>query len=91
MKFYRCEHCGNIIDFMEDAGVPISCCGEKMQEIIPGTTDAAVEKHNSNGWRSSTSNGGVPRYYMGCNGNKERCSKGMAKAWRSPKSRVCVV
>ena len=32
MKFYRCEHCGNIIDFMEDAGVPISCCGERSEE-----------------------------------------------------------
>ena len=44
-KFYVCEHCGNIVAVVKDAGVPIMCCGQKMKEIIPGTTDAAVEKH----------------------------------------------
>lgn len=44
-KFYICEHCGNIIEMVRDCGVPVYCCGEKMQEIIPGTTDAAQEKH----------------------------------------------
>lgn len=45
MKFYICKHCGNIIMKVKDVGVPVMCCGEKMTEIIPGTTDAAVEKH----------------------------------------------
>lgn len=45
MKFYICEHCGNIIMKVKDQGVPVMCCGQKMTEIIPGTTDAAVEKH----------------------------------------------
>ncbi len=44
-KFYICEHCGNIIAMIRDCGVPISCCGEKMKEIQPGTTDGAGEKH----------------------------------------------
>ena len=44
-KFFICEHCGNIIAFVNNSGVPVVCCGEKMKEIIPGTTDAAVEKH----------------------------------------------
>lgn len=44
-KFYICEHCGNIIAMVKESGVPIVCCGEAMKEIIPGTTDAAVEKH----------------------------------------------
>ncbi len=44
-KFYICKHCGNIIAMVRDKGVPVVCCGEKMQEIIPGTTDAAQEKH----------------------------------------------
>ena len=44
-KFYICEHCGNIITMVKDAGVPLMCCGQKMKEITPGTTDAAVEKH----------------------------------------------
>ena len=45
MKFFKCAHCGNIIAYVEDKGVPVVCCGEKMTEIIPGTTDAAAEKH----------------------------------------------
>ena len=44
-RFYICEHCGNIIAMVHDSGVPIMCCGQKMKEIIPGTTDAAKEKH----------------------------------------------
>ena len=45
MKFYRCAHCGQIIAFAKNVGVPVMCCGEKMEEIIPGTTEAATEKH----------------------------------------------
>ena len=45
MKFYRCSHCGNIIAYMENKGVPVMCCEQKMEEIIPGSVDAAAEKH----------------------------------------------
>ena len=45
MKFFKCSHCGNIIAFMENKGVPVMCCGQKMDEIIPGSVDAAAEKH----------------------------------------------
>ncbi len=45
MKFYRCKHCGQIVAIVKGTGVPIICCGEKMEEIVPGTVDAAVEKH----------------------------------------------
>ena len=44
-KFYICQHCGKIVALVKESGVPVICCGEKMQEIIPGTTDASVEKH----------------------------------------------
>ena len=44
-KFYFCRHCGNIISLIRDKGVPVYCCGEKMQEITPGTTEASEEKH----------------------------------------------
>ena len=30
---------------MQNKGVPVMCCSEKMTEIIPNTTDAAAEKH----------------------------------------------
>lgn len=45
MKYYVCEHCGNMIEFVKDNGVPVMCCGQKMTELIPGTSDGAVEKH----------------------------------------------
>ncbi len=45
MKFYRCDHCGNIVTFLNNSGVPVMCCGQKMTELVPGTVDAAVEKH----------------------------------------------
>lgn len=45
MKFYICEHCGNIIMFAKSVGVPVMCCGQKMTELVPGTSDGAVEKH----------------------------------------------
>lgn len=45
MKYFVCEHCGNIIEKVNDAGVPVVCCGEKMKEIVPDSVDAAVEKH----------------------------------------------
>lgn len=45
MKFYRCKHCGNIIVRIEDAGVPVVCCGEKMEDLVANSTDAAGEKH----------------------------------------------
>ena len=44
-KFYFCEHCGNIIAMIHDAGVPIVCCGQKMTRLVPGTVEASVEKH----------------------------------------------
>lgn len=45
MKFYQCKHCGNIIAYAENKGVPVVCCGEKMSEMVPGSTDASTEKH----------------------------------------------
>lgn len=45
MKFFKCEHCGNIITYVKNSGVPVVCCGEKMKEIIPGLVDASKEKH----------------------------------------------
>ena len=45
MKFYVCKNCGNIIEFAKTSGVPVMCCGEKMTELVPGTSDGALEKH----------------------------------------------
>ena len=44
-KFFKCNICGNMIAFVKASGVPVMCCGQPMEEMIPGTTDAAQEKH----------------------------------------------
>jgi superoxide reductase len=44
-KFYKCRHCGNVIEKVVDSSVPVVCCGEKMEELIPNTVDASGEKH----------------------------------------------
>ncbi|HHW01090.1 MAG TPA: desulfoferrodoxin [Clostridiaceae bacterium] len=44
-KFFICKHCGNIVGLINNAKVPLVCCGEKMTELVPNTTDASVEKH----------------------------------------------
>ncbi|MGN0212967.1 MAG: desulfoferrodoxin family protein [Muribaculaceae bacterium] len=44
-KFYKCRHCGNVIVKLVDSTVPVVCCGEPMEELVPNTVDAAGEKH----------------------------------------------
>ena len=44
-KFYKCNHCGNVVEKVVDSKVPVVCCGEKMQELVPNTVDASNEKH----------------------------------------------
>ena len=45
IRFYVCEHCGNIIGVIHNAGVPMMCCGQKMTLLEPGTVEASHEKH----------------------------------------------
>lgn len=45
LEFYRCLHCGQIIEKIKDRKVPVVCCGEKMHLLEAGSVDAAVEKH----------------------------------------------
>ena len=44
-RFYICEKCGNLVGAIHESGVPMMCCGEKMQPVIAGTVDADKEKH----------------------------------------------
>ena len=44
-KFYICNHCGNLVTTIHNAGVPLVCCGEKMKELVPNTVEASGEKH----------------------------------------------
>lgn len=45
MSFYRCKICGQIIGIVRSTGLPLTCCGEEMEELIPGLSDASLEKH----------------------------------------------
>ena len=44
-RFFICRHCGNQVHIIHDAGVPLFCCGTKMEELIPNTVEASGEKH----------------------------------------------
>lgn len=44
-KFFRCKLCGNLVGLINNAGVPMSCCGEEMEELCPNTVEASTEKH----------------------------------------------
>ena len=44
-KFYICEHCGNLVGMINDAGVPLMCCGKKMKKLEAGVVEASHEKH----------------------------------------------
>lgn len=45
MKIMQCAHCGNQVFLLNDAGVPMICCGDEMQEAVAGSIDASLEKH----------------------------------------------
>lgn len=45
VKFFVCKHCGNMVEMVQDSGVPMICCGEAMSEIVANTVDASQEKH----------------------------------------------
>ena len=44
-RFYICEHCGNIVGMIHDAGAPLVCCGQKMTKLEAGVVEASREKH----------------------------------------------
>ena len=44
-KFYKCNHCGNVVEKVVDSKVPVFCCGQKMEELVPNTVEASGEKH----------------------------------------------
>ena len=44
-KFFICKKCGNLIGLIKDEGVPMSCCDEPMEELVPNTVEASAEKH----------------------------------------------
>ena len=45
MKFFRCKKCGQMAALLKASRCPVCCCGEPMEELIAGTTEASREKH----------------------------------------------
>ena len=48
MIIKQCEKCMALVNVIEEHGCDIMCCGEPMQELIPNSVDAAIEKHVPN-------------------------------------------
>ena len=44
-KYYICEKCGNLIEKIDDSGVAVVCCGQKMTPVVAGSVEASREKH----------------------------------------------
>ena len=44
-KISKCAACGKMIATLQDSPCPTVCCGQDMEVLVPGTTDAATEKH----------------------------------------------
>lgn len=44
-RFYQCKLCGNLVGMIHQSGAPLVCCGQEMEELIPGSVDASKEKH----------------------------------------------
>lgn len=45
IKISQCKTCGKVVEVLKDAPVPLLCCGDPLEELIPGTSDGAAEKH----------------------------------------------
>lgn len=64
LRFYICKHCGNIIVYVKDKGVKVTCCNEEMIELIPNVSEGATEKHlpviNQNGNIVTINVGSIP-------------------------------
>ena len=45
MKVVVCTKCGKMAEILKDSACPTKCCGEPMEELVPGSTDGAREKH----------------------------------------------
>ena len=46
VEFYKCNVCGNVLAVITNGGgTSLTCCGKPMEHLIPGSTDAAAEKH----------------------------------------------
>ena len=45
IKIFKCSKCGNILEYIEGLGGPLTCCNESMSLLVANTVDASYEKH----------------------------------------------
>lgn len=45
LKFFKCNICGNFVELFKDGDMPMTCCDETMEELVPNTVEASTEKH----------------------------------------------
>ncbi len=45
MKFYQCDSCKSIFTFASQPLEKVNCCGSTLNELIPNSTAASLEKH----------------------------------------------
>ena len=44
-KFYICRHCGSLMGMINDSGISVVYCGQKMEHLMPNTVEASGGKH----------------------------------------------
>ncbi len=44
-EVYKCMICGNITEVLHGGAGDLACCGQPMNKLTEGSTDAAQEKH----------------------------------------------
>ncbi|MBQ4424924.1 MAG: desulfoferrodoxin Dfx [Lachnospiraceae bacterium] len=45
LRFFKCAKCGQMVLAVKKKGCDFYCCGQPMEELNAGTTDASLEKH----------------------------------------------
>ena len=45
VRFYHCPICKTTVGLIHGEMEHVTCCGKPMEELIPNTVDASVEKH----------------------------------------------
>ncbi|WP_066499675.1 desulfoferrodoxin [Abyssisolibacter fermentans] len=45
LEIYKCDICNNIVEVLHGEGVPLVCCGQKMELLKEQTADTSKEKH----------------------------------------------
>ena len=45
VKFYNCPNCGLILETIHDAVAVPTCCGMRIDVLLPNTVEASGEKH----------------------------------------------